>query len=93
MERNFKMTNEDQLNLTPEEQQLLEKAVADSLAAPIPEEAVKKKPHFFQTVGFKKYRQKLTSDASKDPDRDPKLDTEGKEIPHGNGGIVYVKTK
>ncbi len=72
---------------------LMEQAVEKAVATPAPVQEEKRLPYLHEQLssGFHKGLRNLfrTGEKSKKK-RVPKLDADGKEIPHGNQGIVYV---
>lgn len=84
---------EETKELTTEDQAMLEQAVQQALATPVPEEAEKAKPYLHQQVSrellgvHKKFRT-----GSKNKTKwAAKLDADGKELVHANGGAIYIK--
>lgn len=76
--------------MTNKNDELLEQAVAEALETPAPQE-VERKPYLFETTrsrfrqGLKKNNFRLGSKKTK---LVPKLDAEGNELRHGNGGWI-----
>lgn len=74
------------------EQELLEQAVAEAAALPIPTQEEQRKPLLCEQASMYKGTKNLFRPGRKNKaELIIKLDSEGKEVLHGNGGYVYTK--
>lgn len=84
---------EETKQLNQEDQTMLEQAVQQALATPVPEQEEKVNPYLHQSVsrdllGIKK---KFRVGSKNNTKWVTKLDANGKELVHANGGAIYVK--
>ena len=78
--------------IKPTEQELLQKAVEEAAALPVPEPKAKEIPYLHAQASFRKgLRNLFRTGKKKAKALEAKKDAEGNPLVHGNGGAVYQK--